>query len=68
MAQKLVCSDLENWNRIALKSLGKMSSLDAATLFNVRGLVVVITGGGTGMELIQQPRERFLNSEQGLVS
>jgi NADP-dependent 3-hydroxy acid dehydrogenase YdfG len=30
----------------------KMSSLDAASLFGVKGLVAVITGGGTGIGLM----------------
>jgi pyruvate/2-oxoglutarate dehydrogenase complex dihydrolipoamide dehydrogenase (E3) component len=35
-----------------LESFSKMSSLDAASLFGVKGLVAVITGGGTGIGLM----------------
>jgi hypothetical protein len=52
----LICTYIHNLHCNPLKSEDKhhpfimASSLDAANLFSVNGLVAVITGGGSGLE------------------
>jgi hypothetical protein len=42
-----------------------MADLDPSTLFNVKGLVAVVTGGGTG-DYLRSPEERSLMPQQVL--
>jgi hypothetical protein len=49
---RLRTPQLQHTNFKIFRNYLKMSSLDAASLFGVKGLVAVITGGGTGIGLM----------------